>query len=417
MRRAIRLRKQGAARQRGSVAIVVALSALALLGFAGIALDAGRLFVNKTELQTAADACALAAAAELTCDTSVVGTCPASYLQNAEAAGIYAAGRGKRDFQSQAVAISAADVKFSTTLAPNANYLSRAAGAPVNSRYAMCTASTTGIVPWFMMLLGAGNQTVVSSGVATRAPSQSSCPNAPIGICKKAVGTYAVGEWIQADFNGNDDLNGSFKWVEFTPTSIIRDQLVGSQTVCNVKVGDTLNVNGNHQGAKSAYNTRFGLYPSGANAYSAGSAPPDHTGYGYPNKAPAATVIAVGTSAYSDYRARQGASTPFTDNEYNNAVVGGKPANANNPSSVATHQTLGTDRRLITAPVIDCAAGNPTILGMSCLLMLNPMANGANGKIYLEYRGLSTAAASPCRSAGVPGGPASVGPQVPTLVQ
>ena len=50
-------------------------------------------------------------------------------------------------------------------------------------------------------------------------------------------------------------------------------KLVGGQTECNVKVGDTVNVNGNHQGAKSAYNTRFGLYPNGANAYAAGSAP------------------------------------------------------------------------------------------------------------------------------------------------
>jgi len=404
------------ARQRGSVAIIVALSAAALLGFAGIALDVGRLFINKTELQSAADACALAAAAELTCGTG--GACGTSYLQNAEAAGIFVASRGRRDFESQPVVISASDVKFSTTLAPNANYLSRADGAPTNSRYAMCTASSTGLVPWFMMLLGAGNQTVVSSGVATRAPSQSSCPNAPIGICKKAIGNYALGEWITADFNGNDDLVGSFKWVEFTPTSVIRDQLVGAQTVCKVKVGDTVNTAGNHNGAKSAYNTRFGLYPNGANAYTAATAPPDHTGYAYPNKAPAATVIGVGTSAYSDYRARQDTSKPFTDNEYDNAAVGGKPANANNPSSVAIHQQSGTDRRLITAPVIDCAAGSTTpILGMSCLLMLNPMSNGANGKIYVEYRGLTTDAGSPCRTGGVPGGPAGLGVQVPVLVQ
>lgn len=403
------------AKQRGAVAIIVALSAAVLLGFAGIALDVGRLFINKTELQSAADACALAAAAELTCGG---GVCGSSYLQNAEAAGIFVASRGRRDFESQPVVISASDVKFSTTLAPNANYLSRANGAPTNSRYAMCTATSAGLVPWFMMLLGAGNQTVVSSGVATRAPAQSSCPNAPIGICKKAVGTYALGEWITADFNTNDDLAGSFKWVEFTPTSVIREQLAGAQTVCNVSVGNTVNTGGNHNGAKSAYNTRFGLYPNGANAYTAATAPPDHTGYAYPNKAPAATVIGVGTSAYSDYRARQDTSKPFTDNEYNNAAVGGKPANANNPSSAATHQQSGTDRRLVTAPIIDCAAGNTApILGMSCLLMLNPMSNGANGKIYLEYRGLTTDAGSPCRTGGVPGGPASLGVQVPVLVQ
>src|SRR5215207_5610799 len=52
-------------RQRGAVIITTALALLFLLGFMGIALDFGRLFVVKTELQTAMDSCALAAAQEL----------------------------------------------------------------------------------------------------------------------------------------------------------------------------------------------------------------------------------------------------------------------------------------------------------------------------------------------------------------
>ncbi len=83
-----------------------------------------------------------------------------------------------------------------------------------------------------------------------------------------------------------------------------------------------------------------------------------------------------------------------------------------------THTTYGTDRRLITTPIIDCAAGNnPPIQSMACVLMLNPMSNGANGTIYLEYRGVTTDVGSPCRTGGMPGGPASAGVQVPTLVQ
>lgn len=406
-------------RQRGGVAVIVALSAAVLLGFAGIALDAGRLFINKTELQTAADACALAAAAELTCDNSGGGACAATYLQNAEAAGIFVAGRGRRDFQSSAVVIAADDVKFSTTLAPNANYLSRAAGAPTSSRYAMCSASSTGLMPWFMGVLGAGAQMVVSSGVATRAPAQSSCPNAPIGLCKKAVGSYAVGEWIHATFqtNGADDtVAGGFKWVEFTATSDIRAQLAGGQTVCGVRVGDTVTTQGTHQGSKTAYNTRFGIYPNGANAYTAATAPPDRSGYAYPNKAPGTPVIGIDTSAYDDYRSRQGAATPFIDSQYGVSGAGGNFSG--NPSTTGTHQQAGADRRLITTPVIDCAAGNtPPIDAMACVLMLNPMSNGATGEIYLEYRGLTTDAGSPCRSSGLPGGPASLGVQVPTLVQ
>ena len=49
-------------RQRGAVAIAVAVGLLVLLGIAGLALDLGQLFVTKTGLQNAMDACALPAA-------------------------------------------------------------------------------------------------------------------------------------------------------------------------------------------------------------------------------------------------------------------------------------------------------------------------------------------------------------------
>ena len=59
---------RGAARrkERGAVAIMVALALVALIGFVGLALDLGKLYVVKSELQNSADSCALAAARELT---------------------------------------------------------------------------------------------------------------------------------------------------------------------------------------------------------------------------------------------------------------------------------------------------------------------------------------------------------------
>jgi Flp pilus assembly protein TadG len=412
--------------QLGSVAIVVGLSATVLFGFAGVALDMGRLYVNKSELQTAADACALAAAAELTCDSSVPGGCPASFLENAEAAGIFLAGRSLRDFQLNPVVIPPADVKFSTALAPNSDYLSRADGASTASRYAMCTARSNGLVPWFMSLLGAGPQAVTATAVATRAPSQSICPTAPVGLCSSAPAPgygFTIGQWIVSDFtsNGNNDnVDGDFRWVDFTPNaggnSEIRDQIASGGGVCNVRIGDDIGQPGQQQGAKSAWNTRFGLYPNGANAYTPQTAPPDRTGYAYPNKAPGAPVIPIGTSAYADYRARQGNHTSFINNEYGVSGAGGNIPG--NPITSAQLVQYGTDNRINAVPIIDCAAGNTVpIRDFACVLMLNPMSNGATGKIYLEYRGLASAPGSPCRTGGYAGGPASTGPQVPTLVQ
>ncbi|MDP3038101.1 MAG: pilus assembly protein TadG-related protein, partial [Rhodocyclaceae bacterium] len=58
-------------RQRGAVAVVVGLSLVVLIGFLGLVLDLGQLFITRTELQNAADAAALAGAKEL--DGTVAG--------------------------------------------------------------------------------------------------------------------------------------------------------------------------------------------------------------------------------------------------------------------------------------------------------------------------------------------------------
>src|SRR5512145_228143 len=56
---------QKRSRQGGGVLVLFGIALAVLIGFLGIVVDLGRLFVTKTELQTAMDACALAAAAEL----------------------------------------------------------------------------------------------------------------------------------------------------------------------------------------------------------------------------------------------------------------------------------------------------------------------------------------------------------------
>jgi hypothetical protein len=413
---------QSPIKQNGSVAVIVGVSLAVLVGFAGLALDLGRLYVNKTELQNAADACALAAASELICDTSVLGACPASYLQHAENAGMFAAAQNRRDFQETAVAIAASDIQFSTALA--SGYMTRAGGASPASKYARCTTHGDGLVPWFMGVLGVGASNVTATAVATLAPAQSFCSNAPMGICKKA-GTgspnygYAIGEWITASFKQNDEsIVGSFRWVDFTPsaggTNEVRDQLASTNGVCSIRVGDNVEEPGLKQGVKHAYNTRFGLYSNGS-GYDVHSAPPDRTGYAYPNKNDA-PLIGIGTSAYSDYRNRQGTYATFDDQDNAKKYAGDKVPNSKKPTTSQQHQQFGSERRLVTVPVVDCANKVEPILGMACALMLNPMPNG-NGDFYLEYRGSANVPGSPCRTAGIPGDASGKGPQVPTLVQ
>ena len=187
-------------RQRGAVAIIVALSLAVLIGFAGLALDLGHLYVDKTELQNAADACALAASRELTCDPSA-GPCGAAFLLNSENAGKTVAARHKVNFQGDAIAPAAVDVKFYTDLLPNESYQPRTS-ADLASKYVMCTITETGIVPWFMQVLGNGNQTVSAQAVATLKPAQANCA-IPIGLCKLSTAPESdpfagltIGQWV-----------------------------------------------------------------------------------------------------------------------------------------------------------------------------------------------------------------------------
>src|SRR5215203_1663357 len=91
--------------QTGAVIITVAFALLFLLGFMGIALDFGHLFVVKTELQTATDSCALAAAQELD------GASDA--LTRATSAGITAGNLNRVNFQGGTAGVVAADITFS----------------------------------------------------------------------------------------------------------------------------------------------------------------------------------------------------------------------------------------------------------------------------------------------------------------
>lgn len=414
--------------QRGSIAVLVALALTALLLFAGVALDLGRLYVNKSELQAAADACALAAANELVCDTSGAGACPAQFLVNAQNAGVTVAGRNRRDFQQSSTTIAPADVTFSTALAPNSAYLSIAAGASPRSKFAMCRARSNGIVPWLMGVSGIGPQDVVAMAVATLAPSASFCDPAPLGVCSGG-GAPDYGlvphQWLKSDFSGNKDvMTGAVHWVDYQPTAggtpDLEDILAGKTHFCSVRVGDNVTENGTKNGAKDAYNTRFGLY---GNKYEPATSPPDKSGYAYPTRHPPAAfaIDFVGTglpaegqqSAYAHYQAQQAAHTPYSPADH---PPPGMKAPKGTPLSTADQARYGVRRRVVSVPIIGCSGGSNAVLAMGCALMLNPMGNG-NGSLFLEYLGLATAPGSPCRTAGVPGGSGGNGPLVPTLVQ
>ena len=195
-------------RQKGAVMILVGIAGAVLIGFLGLVVDLGRLFVTKTELQSGMDACSLAAAAEL---RPGVNPPDVDAINRAVSAGITAGNRNNVGFQAASAGITAADIRFSDRLSDNTTtfpfgYVSNGAADPATAKYALCARSQGGISTWFMQVLegflGAPSnpKTVGAWATATlqRRPAEL-CD--PFGLCKKPSGTPARsdgGHWWSA---------------------------------------------------------------------------------------------------------------------------------------------------------------------------------------------------------------------------
>jgi Flp pilus assembly protein TadG len=406
------------AHQRGAVAIIVGLLIVVLVGFVGLALDGGHLYLTKTELQNSADACALAASYDLTGAPAI----PSAAFPRAEAAGRMIGRQNKVDFQGSGITDANISVTFGTTLSAGGIWTTAGAASPT-SQYVRCTITRNGIVAYFMGVMGFGSQTVSALATATLAPAQTNC-GIPLGMCRVGIATatssppfgLVPGNWFSGRFK---DGGGNWNWIDFSPPSGGESELAGLLTgngVCSLNVTNPVGQPGNMgNAAAKAWNTRFGLYQG---SFNVSNAPPDFTGYSY-----TAFNWPAQANALSDFVPKRGTHNPYGSSVANgNAITGLTISNAYNPTTtVAQHTANGADRRLVVSPIIDCAALNSgshttAVLGWGCVLMLQPIDN-PNDTLSMEYEGLSSASGSPCASSGVVGSSTSVGPMVPALTQ
>jgi hypothetical protein len=412
-------------RQDGAVIVTTALVLLFLLGFMGIALDFGRLFVVKTELQTAMDSCALAAAQEL--DTA------SDAIIRAISAGKTAGNMNKVHFQSSSAGIVDSEITFSDTL--NGTYSNSFPFA--TAKYAKCTHTKSGMTPWLLQSMSAftgnnsyaANQGVYAFAVATRASAQSSCA-IPVQINPKGTGPnfgFTPGEWIPSLYDegsGNSDTTpGHFGWANLNGSSSATDtknQLLGTG-VCNLHVDDT-STPGAKFGASTAWNSRFGLYKNGAGNPDLTSAPPDLTGYSYTAKNwPPVSPATLPSNALPDFLAKRATHSSYGNTadsvDTGDTITGLNMKGGYKDTEMATYaagpralSSNGKDRRLVLAPIVT----GTKIVAFACILMLHPI-DSVNTTVYLEYVGNAASSGSPCTSLGLAGG--TGGPLVPVLVQ
>ncbi|TAM06968.1 MAG: pilus assembly protein TadG [Paraburkholderia sp.] len=424
MRRVNHSGSYGAARRgaRGVVAIIVALTLALLIAFTGLALDLGKLYVAKSELSNAADACALAAARDLTKAVS---------LATPEAAAMTVGASNRVLLQGESVALATdSNVTFSKQFA--GPYLTKdqftTADVP-DIGYVRCTVSRTRIPNWFMQVVDAtlGTSAVAATAVASTTESQTTCA-LPVAICQPpAASPYSVGQWVSSKVDSStNQLNGSFMWVAYPGQNVpdMRTLLTGSGQCTLPSKGTNVGQTGNIQSMADAWNTRFGIYHGQYNPPPDPAGISDFTGFAYSPVTQLNGSIPTG-NVFPDFRDNQRPNhTPYQ----------GGPSTPDNlldvqgTTQASTYYASGADRRLALVPVVDCSVlqspvHQAPILSWACILMLHPMEKGGsksglNGTVYLEYRGDASDPTTVCATQGIPGSTtAGIGPMVPVLVQ
>jgi hypothetical protein len=414
-------------RQRGAMIVTAALVLLFLLGFMGIALDFGHLFVVRTELQTAVDSCALAAAREL----DKQGTA----ITRAQSAGRTAGNANRVNMQS---ATWSGQGQIVTTEITFRDAAYAATTNPAVAVYAQCMHSQPNIRIWLMQAMGAfsgdtaGNpatRSVTANAVATRASAQTTCP-IPIAMKPKAGGTapnygFTVGEWATLIQAQNASAGGQIGWANLDGSNSASETESELENHCGTKVGDTLGTPGVQTSVADVWNERFGIYK---NSGDPSSGRPDYSGYAYtalnwPAQFNAYNGPAPGSPANAqNFVTKRAAFASCAD-------TGTKVKGANSCESITGlslnsfqklavpgnvtggHMQYGLDRRIVTVPVID---GGNHVIDYACMLMLQPLSIPMTDT-QLEFRGNAGAAGSPCTSSGLAGG--SAGPLVPVLVR
>lgn len=382
---------------------------LLLLGFMGFALDFGRLFVLKGELQTAVDSCALAAAAELDLQ--------ADALTRARSAGVSAGNLNRVDFQSPTWGgkggVVASDLSFL-----DLNYAPTSAAD--RARYARCEHRQAGVKLWLLQALGAsvaatpgqaGLQDVSAFAVAKRASAQSSCP-VPLGLRPRTGTTaprygFVPGEWVKLLSSPGAATHGEIGWMNLDGSSAASETVAELSGFCGTRVGDTLGTPGVQSTLTDVWNARFGLYKTAGDP---SVSRPDFTGYGY-----TATSWPSRNNAYPDFAKKSQAFAACGASIAACETVTGLKLKAGFktvlPSGPTGHGLYGASRRLVTVPVVNTSS---RVVDFACMLMLQPLS-APMSDAYLEFLDNASAPNSPCTTSGQVGG--GSGPLVPALVR
>jgi Flp pilus assembly protein TadG len=384
-------------RQRGIVAVIVAIGLLAMLAMVGFALDSGHMVLNKSRLQNTVDAAALAAAKVLDATSSEAqATTAARSLFDLNAANHAELGR----------VMSGADitVQYSNTLNPFTP-------GTVPANYVRVVANDFTMWTSFTSLVGFTDSRVAASAVAgPSAPigmtaGNEACDLAPMLVCAD-MAAGAASDWGYSRDNvsvlklaagdSSDVGPGNFHLVRLggPGANIVRQNLAGGYEQCLDPDENVETEPGVENGPVSqGLNTRFGQYQGGMNQ---NTYPPDtvttETNPQLVVAGDGSTVIFRGGGPVNSID-----DVSFSFDDYTNRQASGQFDFANGVPL----------RRVLAVPFVDCSGFNPgqstlPLVGLGCFFLLQPVQQGGPGgggndsNVFGEYIG-------DCGAGGTPG--------------
>jgi Flp pilus assembly protein TadG len=362
--------------ERGATLVLAVVGMLALIAMAGLAIDTAHVLLNKSRLQNALDAAALAGAKGLALGEPI-GTASAPGTASGDASANFLLNVAQYpELQRANLSLT---TQFSTTLNP---FTPGAAGPYVRASIAGFTTQMS-----LVAVLGINSMNIAGSAVAGPSPAlTTACAIVPVAMCSTTAagpplygytpnqvvglnqtagnaGTIGPGNYGLLALGGKGAIN-------------VETNLAGSYSSC-ASIGPGVNTEpGVAAGPVSdGINTRFGIYKDPGHL-NAAAYPPDTinstahqtspslqgTGLSVTYNGQPATASNINFS-YSNYTALQQAKTYDT-----------QPL----PSGTAAF-----DRRILAVPLADCtglAAGSSPIAinGFACVFLLQQMGLGAN---------------------------------------
>jgi Flp pilus assembly protein TadG len=372
-------------RQRGIVAVVVAIGLLALLAMAGLALDSGHLILNKSRLQNTVDSAALAAA-------KVLDQTGSEAQATTAARSIFDLNAANHPELSSVLSGADINLQYSNTLEPWAP-----GSAP--ARYVRVVANDFSMWTSFTSLVGIPDTTTAASAVSGPIPldegeseGSETCDLVPMMVCADltpgAPGYFGYqGNNVTLLKIGSNHTGpigpGNFQLFELggAGANVVRQNLAGAYNQCIDPGGTITTKPGNNTGPTAqGLNTRFGQYQGGG--MNPNDFPPDKV-VTQPSRP--VEVNGAGLVVFEDTQqpvdSSNFAQLGFTHSTYESRTQNGPYDHANGELR----------RRELAVPFVDCTEtvnghGTIPVVGIGCFFLLQEVVQQGNENfVYGEF--------------------------------